>query len=337
MRLFSIKDSLYTYYLKMDFSSYSRSGLYKLWKETGNPEAKKAYAERQKQYYHERKKRDPSFLKKNAERERERLGDPEKRGKHNKDNQESKKKRDADPDRYADYLAKRRKHDTERYQNDEAYCEKCKQRRNRVLGTRFSHYKTDAQRRARPIPFELTQKEAFSFFQQDCFYCGEPSTAEQLTGIDRVDNAKGYTVANSVAACGTCNRIKHADTWEDIKRHLEAIVACSIVGDTTHSVPYNPPGCDESISQRIARIRRRGPKRGYEVSLTDEEMKERFLSNCVYCSARPHPLNGIDRVDNEQGYTPRNSVPCCGICNRMKHAMTKEAFLTHVKKIVKNQ
>ena len=322
----------------MDLSKYSRSGLYKLWKETGDPETKKAYSERQKEYNRQRKEADPEgFATKRNAYEKVRMSNPETRGRHNEDNQKSKKKRNADPDRHADYLTKRRKHDNARYRDDEAYREKCKQRRNRVLGTRFSHYKTDAQRRARPIPFELTQKEAFSFFQQDCFYCGEPSTPELLTGIDRVDNAKGYTVANSVAACGTCNLIKHADTWEDIKRHLEAIVACSIVGDTTHSAPYNPRGCDESIVQRRARIRHRGPKRGYEVTLTDQEMKDRFLSNCVYCNARPHPLNGIDRVDNEQGYTPRNSVPCCSICNRMKHAMTKEVFLAHVEKILKNQ
>lgn len=38
------------------------------------------------------------------------------------------------------------------------------------------------------------------------------------------------------------------------------------------------------------------------------------------------PYGGIDRVDNRLGHHKSNSVPCCTICNRAKHAMTLEAF-----------
>jgi hypothetical protein len=42
---------------------------------------------------------------------------------------------------------------------------------------------------------------------------------------------------------------------------------------------------------------------------------------------------GVDRVDNTKGYTLANSVPCCKVCNRMKMAMTKDDFLTHIRKV----
>ena len=36
--------------------------------------------------------------------------------------------------------------------------------------------------------------------------------------------------------------------------------------------------------------------------------------------------NGVDRVDNEKGYTVENSVPCCLHCNFAKAQMTQDQF-----------
>ena len=41
------------------------------------------------------------------------------------------------------------------------------------------------------------------FLALPCFYCGEEST-----GLDRVENNKGYTNANVVPCCKECNRLK---------------------------------------------------------------------------------------------------------------------------------
>jgi len=43
--------------------------------------------------------------------------------------------------------------------------------------------------------------------------------------------------------------------------------------------------------------------------------------------------NGIDRVDNEKGYTKENSVTCCKYCNFAKHTMTENAFYTWIKRV----
>lgn len=48
-------------------------------------------------------------------------------------------------------------------------------------------------------------------------------------------------------------------------------------------------------------------------------------------------VNGIDRLDNKVGYTKTNSVSCCAVCNRMKHALDKDLFIAQAVKIVEHQ
>lgn len=55
-------------------------------------------------------------------------------------------------------------------------------------------------------------------------------------------------------------------------------------------------------------------------SLIDDYAKFLFESDCVYCGREPseYDLNGIDRIDSEQGYNENNCVPCCRNCNEEK-------------------
>lgn len=56
--------------------------------------------------------------------------------------------------------------------------------------------------------------------------------------------------------------------------------------------------------------------------------------NCMYCG-KLGP-NGIDRKDNDQGYTISNSVPCCTTCNRMKTNMSFDDMIDHFHKILRH-
>lgn len=47
--------------------------------------------------------------------------------------------------------------------------------------------------------------------------------------------------------------------------------------------------------------------------------------------------NGIDRFDNNIHYILSNCVPCCKICNRMKHTMTAQEWLDHLDRITKQR
>lgn len=57
-------------------------------------------------------------------------------------------------------------------------------------------------------------------------------------------------------------------------------------------------------------------------------------SKCYYCGEIGKM--GIDRLNNDIGYTTNNSVPCCWICNFMKKNYTIEFFINHCRKIVNN-
>jgi len=75
--------------------------------------------------------------------------------------------------------------------------------------------------------------------------------------------------------------------------------------------------------------------------------------NCHYCDAPPGNVaskrarkgrrtgyqvtyNGIDRKDNDKGYTPENSVSCCKVCNYAKRELEHDQFLAHITMIYRN-
>ena len=43
--------------------------------------------------------------------------------------------------------------------------------------------------------------------------------------------------------------------------------------------------------------------------------------------------NGIDRVNNDEGYITENCVPCCNRCNKMKVDMSLEEFFARISRI----
>lgn len=72
-------------------------------------------------------------------------------------------------------------------------------------------------------------------------------------------------------------------------------------------------------------------KRSILFELDKVEFFTLIESSCIYCGGLDRI--GVDRVDNNIGYTIQNSVPCCHFCNRMKWVHSKKDFLAHVLKI----
>jgi len=91
--------------------------------------------------------------------------------------------------------------------------------------------------------------------------------------------------------------------------------------------------------------RARKSKKKLEFVLSKQEFREIIIRNCHYCGSvplSPHThrsyngqflSNGIDRIDSEKGYTLKNCLPCCPICNMMKNNMGYNLFLEHIKRI----
>jgi hypothetical protein len=90
-------------------------------------------------------------------------------------------------------------------------------------------------------------------------------------------------------------------------------------------------------------------RRDLNFDLTLEQFLELTKQNCYYCEATPSKImhnrrikdsgyiyNGIDRLNNDEGYTLTNSVACCKECNYMKSSMSFESFKSKIEKIHKN-
>jgi hypothetical protein len=78
--------------------------------------------------------------------------------------------------------------------------------------------------------------------------------------------------------------------------------------------------------------------RDYPVTITYDEFTELVIQPCFYCGMfYESQYNGIDRYDNNHGYTNDNVRPCCSVCNIMKNNYDVLLFYEKVKTIVEFQ
>jgi hypothetical protein len=70
--------------------------------------------------------------------------------------------------------------------------------------------------RQRGLEWSLTNVEAYQLIIKECNYCGyKPDWPKNRVGIDRVDNFKGYELANCVSCCTRCNSAKGTHTKKE--------------------------------------------------------------------------------------------------------------------------
>lgn len=72
-------------------------------------------------------------------------------------------------------------------------------------------------------------------------------------------------------------------------------------------------------------IKFQAKQRGKDFLLTKEEFLQMFQTPCFFCG---EPLaRGVDRKDNDLGYSNENCVSCCATCNLMKGVHSDGHFL----------
>lgn len=104
-------------------------------------------------------------------------------------------------------------------------CKRCRATRSPRSNVSPATREAEIQRNAkqRKLEYSLTHAEFMTFWQEPCFYCGDPI---KTIGLDRIDSSKGYILDNLRACCRVCNRMKSsltADTFVERCRRIGAI------------------------------------------------------------------------------------------------------------------
>jgi len=86
---------------------------------------------------------------------------------------------------------------------------------------------------------------------------------------------------------------------------------------------------------KFSRYKRGAKVRGIKFELSFYQFISFWKKPCEYCGDEIKTI-GLDRLNNDKGYSMDNVVPCCTDCNRMKMAMDKNRFIEKCFKIIKN-
>lgn len=93
-------------------------------------------------------------------------------------------------------------------------------------GRMYSAYRRNAHDRG--LTFDLTKEQFSALVQAACHYCGAPPAPlyshAAATGVDRLDNARGYTLDNVVACCRVCNRAKSTMRYEEFSAWIKRLI-----------------------------------------------------------------------------------------------------------------
>jgi len=172
------------------------------------------------------------------------------------------------------------------------------------------------------LPIELTKKMMMS----TCEYCGiEPINC--VHGIDRINNDCHYTLSNCVTACKACNCIKKCLDPTTFIERCEHISRIHGGKGTLHKDAWP----NLSTSCTFSEYERRAFSKDMTFELTmDDFNKIVDQSICYYCH---NPSEGVDRKNNDLGYSPDNCVNCCKECNQMKAQTNAIDFIENCQRV----
>lgn len=98
---------------------------------------------------------------------------------------------------------------------------------------RFSSARRQAA--GRSLPFTLTLEQYMEAITPECAYCdGFFGKVIQGTGLDRLDNSRGYEPGNIVSCCKTCNQVRmDILTSEETRAAVQAVIALRKQGEAS--------------------------------------------------------------------------------------------------------
>ena len=249
--------------------------------------------------------------------------------------------------------------------------EEVNRKRRESMEVHFKIYQRSA--RLKKLEFTFSEEEFKEMVVKPCYYCDivddkgfdenpdcigeakmqvgfrinaeEPKSApsnsaakdkvlRSFNGIDRINQSVGYIQSNGVSCCAMCNWLKGSlDSATFIKRirHIHSFYNRS--GNTKHPECFPDAKCVSYASYRS-----RAEKKNLEFAITNDDYKTITNQDCYLCGKKSTETNtnGVDRVDNNIGYTIENSKACCKECNHMKNNYALDIFLEKVERIKDN-
>lgn len=145
----------------------------------------------------------------------------------------------------------------------------------------------------------------------------------------------------------------------DKRRHSRFLCRCDcgvekiILGTSLQTGKTTSCGCyhkervrlsfgEANFNSKFSAYKTDAKSRNLDFFLTKERFRKLTQQNCFYCGRKPSSIcinsgthgafvyNGIDRVDNNIGYTEDNCVSCCKIYNRAKSDIHYDEFLEYL-------
>jgi hypothetical protein len=169
--------------------------------------------------------------------------------------------------------------------------------------------------RDKNLEFKLSLSDFTALTEQSCYYCG---TVQErgFNGIDRQNSEVGYVSDNCVSCCQMCNYMK------------ASLSVDAFLGRIEHILTYNgriqgrlfPEMFPDYMSASYIDYKNRAVKKNLDFVLSRDEYLCLITQDCYLCgkNSNSHHLNGIDRIDNNMGYSMDNVKSCCANCNYMK-------------------
>lgn len=123
--------------------------------------------------------------------------------------------------------------------------------------------------------------------------------------------------------------LERSRKWHRANRARAVEIVQAYVSRNKGKVTSYNRSFNQSVEGKYRLLKYRHTKRGWsDELLTLNDYRKLSLLSCFYCDA---PTNGgLDRADNNLGYSLNNVVPCCELCNHMKWKLTQSNFLTHI-------
>lgn len=197
----------------------------------------------------------------------------------------------------------------------------------------------------RKYEFNLDLDFAMTLCTDICYYCDNPPTDEQINGIDRIDNSKGYLIDNVVSCCTVCNISKGTATIDNFIKRCIHIISYHKINNKYYKL-YPDIFFNDDFKNKISKpkklsynVYRKNAKEQRKINfeLSNMEYKQLNEGICFYCGQsnfKYYNKIGIDRKNSDKGYTLDNCVSCCSCCNYLKNEISFELFFKHIEKIV---